>query len=123
MMRICEHYEMCGMSEQYGGCDEECPCYAPKINRIGLIALAVAMCGAKVYSVSEACKLIEDAADYLYKALDGEDVQAWQNDKLVEIIRTMESDARVLGDDYGVAADVLRTRAAQLREAFGVHDD
>lgn len=41
---------------------------------------------------------------------------------LLALADEMESDARVLGDDYGVAADVLRTRAAQLREAFGVHD-
>lgn len=122
MMRVCEHYDMCGMCEQYGGRDEECPCYAPKIDRSGLMALADAMCAAKVYSLNDALELIEESADQIYKALDGEDMQAWQNDKLVEIIRTMESDARVLGDDYGVAADVLRTRAAQLREAFGVHD-
>lgn len=43
-------------------------------------------------------------------------------DALLALADEMESDARVLGDDYGVAADVLRTRAAQLREAFGVHD-
>lgn len=120
-MIVCEHYDMCGMSEQYGGCDEECPCYAPKIDRSGLMALADAMCAAKVYSINDAWELIEDSASQIYKALDGEDMQAWQNARLVEIIYRMENDARVLGDDYGVAADVLRTRAAQLREAFGIH--
>lgn len=121
-MRVCEHYGVCGMRELYNVCDDHCPLYEPKINRNAIVTVADAMCAAKVYSVNEACELIEDAAEYIYKALDGEDIQAWQNDKLVEIIRTMESDARVLGDDYGVAADVMRTRAAQLREAFGVHD-
>lgn len=117
-MRVCEHYHVCSMSDECDCIDGCCPYYLPQINRMGLIATVDAMCA----GLNDACELIEDAADYLYKALDGEDVQAWQNDKLVEIIRTMESDARVLGDDYGVAADVLRTRAAQLREAFGVHD-